>query len=66
VQTLVQQAREAHRKSVDLTGASARHRERRDELIRRAYGLGTYSYSQLAKQVGCSVELVAKIVQQRT
>lgn len=65
MESLVQQAREAHRKAVDLTGLSAKHRERRDELIRRAYGLGTYSYSSLARQVGCSPELIAKVVQER-
>jgi hypothetical protein len=62
VETLVQQAREAHRVSQEHSRLSAHHRNRRDHLIRRAYGLGTYSYSSLARQVGCSPELIAKII----
>lgn len=65
MESLVQQAREAHRLSHDHSRLSAHHRERRDTLIRRAYGSGSYSYGTLARQVGCSPELVAKIIKGR-
>jgi len=62
---LLQQAREYHRKSRHNTNLAGRFREQRDECIRRLHGSGEYSYSDLAKGVGCSPELVAKIVQGR-
>lgn len=61
----VQQAREAHRKAGEHTGLSHRYRQQRDELIRRVYAEGGVSYGSLARQVGCSPELVAKVVQGR-
>lgn len=66
LETLVQQAREAHRKAGEHSGLSGRYREQRDDAIRRAYGLGTYSYGSLARQIGCSAELIAKIVNGRS
>jgi ribosome-binding protein aMBF1 (putative translation factor) len=62
--SLVERARECHLKSMTLSGQSHQFREQRDQLIRRAYREGGVSYSELAKQVGCSPELVAKAVQQ--
>jgi len=63
---MVQQARELHRKAGEATGLSHHYRLQRDELIRRVYAEGSTSYSSLARQVGCSAELVAKVVQLRT
>jgi ribosome-binding protein aMBF1 (putative translation factor) len=63
--SVVQQAREFHRKCNETTGLSHRYRQQRDDAIRRAYSEGNLSYSQLARQVGCSPELVAKVVQGR-
>jgi hypothetical protein len=62
----VQQAREAHRKASSHTGLLHHYRRQRDELIRRAYAEGNYSYGSLARQIGCSPELIAKAVQGRT
>lgn len=62
METLVARARSAHRKIAEHSGLSRHYKEERDELIRRAYGLGTYSYASLARQVGCSPELVAAVV----
>lgn len=63
--SMVQQAREAHRKCGELTGLSHRYRQQRDDLIRRAYAETKMSYGSLAKQIGCSIELIAKVVQGR-
>ena len=38
------------------------HLARRDELIRMAYAEGKWSYSQLAKQLDLTPELIAKII----
>jgi hypothetical protein len=65
VNIVVWQAREAHRQSVEHSGFAGRYRQERDKLIRKLYATGEYSYGQLAKQVGCSVELVAKVIQGR-
>jgi ribosome-binding protein aMBF1 (putative translation factor) len=62
----VQQAREAHRKASSHTGLLHHYRRQRDELIRHAYAEGGYSYGSLARQIGCSPELIAKAVQGRT
>jgi hypothetical protein len=63
--SLVWQAREAHHKACEHTGLSGRYRAERDRLIRELYGSGDFSYSQLAGQIGCSPELIAKAVQGR-
>jgi transposase-like protein len=65
MEPLVWQAREAHRKVGEHTGLSNHFRHERDRLIRELYGSGAFSYSQLARQIGCSPELVAKAVQER-
>lgn len=59
------QAKEAHRQCVEHMVIAARYRKERDTLIRRLYGAGSYSYVRLAKVVGCSSELVAKVIQGR-
>lgn len=62
---LVSQARECHRKAMQSAGLAHRFRVQRDDLIRRAYTEGDISYGSLAKQVGCSPQLIAKVVQNR-
>lgn len=62
MESLVQQAREAHRVSQEHSRLSAHHRERRDHAVRRLYATGAWSYAKLAHQIGCSPELIAKIV----
>jgi ribosome-binding protein aMBF1 (putative translation factor) len=62
---LEQQAREAHRLSIQHTDQAEHFRRQRDDLVRELYGRGGYSYGNLAKQVGCSPQLIAKIVQGR-
>lgn len=59
------QARDAHRQSVKHAEHAARFRRERDKLIRRLYSSGECSYGQLARRVGCSPELVAKVIQGR-
>jgi AraC-like DNA-binding protein len=56
------QAREHHRLARDEERAAIAHRERRDHLVRTLYGEGGWSYASLARAVGCSRELVAKIM----
>jgi hypothetical protein len=63
MEILEYQVREAHRQCLELTDQAGRYRKERDRLIRQLYATGDYSYGQLAKRVGCSVELIAKVVQ---
>lgn len=60
--SLVWEAREAHRKARLHSDQAARFRHQRDDLIRRLYWTGDYSYAQLAAQIECSSELIAKAV----
>lgn len=55
-------AREAHEASLVALEDSRLHRQRRNHLIRRLHDEG-WSYGRLAKQIGVSPELIAKIVQ---
>lgn len=61
-------AREAHRLSGQAGQLAAQHRQRRDDLIRalRAENPTYWTYPRLATAVGCSPELVAAIIKQRT
>lgn len=61
-----QQAREHHRASLAAMGDAGLHRHQRDSLVRslRAEDPERWSYSALAKAVGCSPELIAVIVKQ--
>lgn len=61
---LAQQAREHHRKAGDASRAADVHRECRDELIRRLWETrrDEWTYAKLAAAVGCSPELIAKII----
>ena len=58
----IAQAREHHRQADEARGLLALHLAQRDALIRRAYEEGGWSYSQLAKQLGLTPELIAKII----
>jgi AraC-like DNA-binding protein len=63
----VQQAREHHARSLEKEAEAGREREQRDRLIRqiRDDDPARWSYSALAKAVGCSRELIAYIVADR-
>ncbi len=65
METQAWQAREAHRKVCEHSGLAGRFRAERDKLIRELYRDGAGSYGQLARSIGCSVELVAKVIQGR-
>lgn len=60
-----QQAREHHEMAGSLDAQAARHRSMRDNLIRRLRDEDPkrWSYGKLAKEIGCSKELVAYICQ---
>lgn len=62
-----QQAREHHKKVAALLEDADRHRQQRDHLIRqlRADDPQAWTYTALAKAVGCSPELIAAIVKGR-
>jgi len=62
VDSRAQQAREHHRASTDSERLARQHRDQRDELVRALYSTGEWSYSSLAAAVGCSPELIAKII----
>lgn len=61
-------AREAHRLAGDASRVANQHRDQRDQLIRalRSDDPERWSYTALAKAVGCSPELVAAIIKGRT
>lgn len=63
----VQQAREHHRAAADAGLLASRHRSRRNSLIRtlRKENPERWTYPALASAVGCSAELIAKIIQGR-
>jgi AraC-like DNA-binding protein len=68
VDSRAQQAREHHRKAIAAGKLAEQHREQRDELVRqlRTADPERWTYTALAKAVGCSPELVAAIVKGRT
>ncbi len=57
-----QQAREHHRASSEGERLAKQHRGQRDELVRALYATGEWTYPKLAAAVGCSPELIAKII----
>lgn len=63
-----QQAREHHRRSIDAGEVATQHRRQRDRLVRRlrVEDPDRWTYRALAKAVGCSEELIAAIVKERT
>ena len=62
---LAARAAELHAKA--LEAVAARYRAERDEIIDRlrADGSGRWSYTALARALGCSRELIAQIVRRR-
>jgi len=64
----VQQAREHDRAAHQARMSLAGHLAQRDALIRALHAEGTWSYSQLAKALDLTPELIAKIIrpQRRT
>lgn len=58
---IAQQAREHHRLAGTAEADADQHREQRDAAIRRLR-LNGWTYTSIAAAVGCSSELVAKIV----
>jgi hypothetical protein len=59
------QARQHGQAAAELDGQAAAHRAQRDHLVRtlRAEDPVKWTYRALARDVGCSPELIAKIVQ---
>ncbi|QLQ17111.1 MAG: hypothetical protein HZY73_01005 [Micropruina sp.] len=60
-------ARQLHHQAQDALEVAARYRDQRDDLVRRlrAEDPQRWSYSALAKAVGCSPELIAVILKPR-
>lgn len=59
-----QQARKHHEAATASLDKAARHRTQRDQLVRalRKEDPEQWSYSALARAVGCSPELIAHII----
>ena len=64
---LAARAAELHAKALEADAVAARYRAERDEIIDRlrADGSGRWSYTALARALGCSRELIAQIVRRR-
>jgi hypothetical protein len=62
------QARDLHRRALELDADAARIRENRDRLVRqlRAEDTDRWTYPALALAIGCSPQLIAAIIQGRT
>lgn len=58
-------ARQAHRKVTEHAHLAGHFRAQRDRAIRQLYQSGEFSYARLAREIGCSTELVAKVCQGR-
>ncbi|MBE5453470.1 hypothetical protein E3G52_000334 [Mycobacteroides abscessus] len=63
-----QQAREHHRLSGDASRVGAQHRDQRDALVRSLWDTERekWTYAKLAAAVGCSAQLIQKIIDGRT
>lgn len=63
-----QQAREHHRAAVADDQSARQHRDQRDRLVKqlRAEDSERWTYPALAAAVGCSPELIAAIIKDRT
>ena len=59
-----QQAREHHRRARDADGLAEQHRNQRDALVCQLWSVSRseWTHAKLAKAVGCSPELIAKII----
>jgi len=68
VDSRVQQAREHHRLAADASQVAEQHRAQRDQLVRGLWQSDreSWTHAKLAKAVGCSPELIAKILAGRT
>ena len=64
---LAARAAELHARALEADAVAARYRAERDEIIDRlrADGSGRWSYTTLARALGCSRELIAQIVRRR-
>jgi len=60
------EARAHHVAALEDRRSAAVHLERRDALVRELHAGGDWSYSAIATAVGCSREVVAKIVRPQT
>ena len=60
-----QQGREHHRAAALHRAQSAQHIEQRDRIIRQLREDG-WTYESIAAAIGCSQELVAKVLQGRS
>ncbi|MDR3360713.1 MAG: hypothetical protein LBO20_08740 [Bifidobacteriaceae bacterium] len=58
----LQQAREANAAVKAARAEAARQLDRRDHLVRLVYAEGGHSYSQLARALGLTPEVIAKII----
>ncbi|MCL2316009.1 MAG: hypothetical protein FWC46_02835 [Actinomycetia bacterium] len=58
----VQQAREHQRAAEAARVVAASHLATRDALVRNLYAEGAWSYAQLARALGLTPELIAKII----
>lgn len=58
----VAQARRHQEAAVAAREAAQREAAQRDHMVRMLYAEGTWSYSALAKAIGLTPELVAKII----
>lgn len=63
---LIAAASHEHRAACKNIGDARRNRARRDQYILEIYEGGGFTYKELATKIGCSQELIAKIVQGRT
>lgn len=63
-----QQAREHHRLSGDASRVAALHRDQRDAIVRNLWDTERekWTYATLAVAVGCSPQLIQKIIDGRT
>ncbi|TDP97891.1 hypothetical protein EV186_103870 [Labedaea rhizosphaerae] len=63
-----QQAREHHRAAQAAQEAAKQHQRQRNELVRRlrAEDPQHWTYQAIARAVGCSPELIAAIIKERT
>lgn len=58
----VDEARHHHQAAIDDRKSAAEHLAQRDDLVRALHAEGNWSYAALAAALGCSREVVAKIV----
>lgn len=65
MEILAYQAKEAHRQVTEHSACARRYRTERNKIIRELYKTGKYSYGKIARSVGCSSELIAKVIQGR-